>query len=921
MGQFERALDFYATVSKSIVAGQKIDPHLHDSDLIQDLEKLAARIYTGFFTPLEPQSIIIQKGWGEKEISFMGNSAVHPISKQLVAAVADIDAAETDFTVYGHNTHTRYDTDLKGAYSGRGQNPHVLTKGDYVALALVTDDLSWRIHQSDTSHLPPVIVQGWEYWGSLFDDSQFDFDKLGVYFTNTAEETAEILSHYKDSYPSAGQKTKPISDYKISSPLNIFATTDHVKTGHNFVAQAEYKGELRVAHTVVGSYQIPEEQQYSYAGNAWVKMVNIMEIALERGLKDPSGNLNLVANDGGLAAFLMNKKGKFYIDIFNDKKYFPTSAHVMNPILSGPAVELAELYKSAPNFDSVVDATFRKVDDVCAQDKQFKESDLKIFDASIQMSIPLTKFYELYHDFQASHPELDRRNICEHIARVHAICVCDIQQTKMFREAKYNSVPLTTDTEHFLEAVGYPGKSRAQVPEWVKESPNVETYRMMMDAVEAGPSDETVNPSHKAAMRSPRIAVPGMLIGHKGKTHATSDLKKALAEYDINFRLGTSYWQKFNHSAHANLSHDFTDAASFHRKHIRDLLNENDFLYIPSDCEADSPRTELEYLLLVSSAMVQRQVFRKDAPFIIMEKGPFADKVIGVFKALKNMGLIGQKFEHLVKLTDGPAQSAKEINAIMHLIPPAKRTSMHLHEIKTIPMPENFTAVMYCSASNKNANWVPENEQVAYTLAIKGADLKIGGGKEGMMKAAADGYMRGLAHLVSKGIHPKGKLHLIQCDDTVTLEGQYDIPEEYKHLEKYIEKRCYKTIEERRYDLQKSHLPIGAAGGIGTFEELICELIAAHNGEKDFRNYTFHLFSQSGVMPDGNQGRVYDFIDKLMRPVLRHGMINVVRTKEEMIQLVIDEKAKFNAARPVNQPLPTLLPRNDVAVLPGLKIA
>ena len=93
-------------------------------------------------------------------------------------------------------------------------------------------------------------------------------------------------------------------------------------------------------------------------------MVNIMEIALERGLKDPTGQMNLVANDGGLAAFLMNKKGKTYIDIFNDKKYFPTSAHVMNPILSGPAVELAELYKSASNFDSVVDATYRKIDDV-----------------------------------------------------------------------------------------------------------------------------------------------------------------------------------------------------------------------------------------------------------------------------------------------------------------------------------------------------------------------------------------------------------------------------------------------------------------------------------------------------------------------------------------------------------------------------
>lgn len=925
MGQFARVLGFYKTVSKSIVSGDKIAPKDYDSDLIQDLEKLAARMYTGFFTPLEPQSVVSRKGWGVKEISYMGNSAVHPVSKQSVDEAQAINAHETDFTVYGYNIHTRYDVDLQGAYSERGSKPHILTKGDYVALSQVTDDLSWRMSQSDTSKLPPVIIQGRDYWGALFADKEFDFAKLGVYFTNTAEETVQFLSAYKEAYPSADQMTKSIASYKLSSPQNILATTDHVKTGHNFVAQAEYQGEIRVAHTVVGSYQIPEEQQFSYAGNAWVKMVNIMEVALDRGLEDPCRNMNLVVNDGGLAAFLMNKKGKVYIDIFNDREYFPTSAHVMNPVLSGPAVELAELYKSAPNFDSVVDATFRKIDAVCAHDRRFKPSDLKVFDTAIQMSIPLNKFYELYHAFKASHPDVDRRDICERIARIHTVCVCDIQQTKLFRNPQYNSVPLTTDTEHFLEDVAHPGKSRAEVAEWVKDGPNAVTFRMMMDAVAAEPSEATTGVARKAAMRSPRVAVPSMLLGNKGKTNSVRELKRALDQYGINFRLGTSYWQKFNHSAQASMAHDFIDAASFHRKHIRDLLNENDFLYIPSDCVADSPHTALEYLLLVSSAMVQRQVFRKDAPFIIMEKGPFADKVIGVFKALKNMGLIGQKFEHLVKLTDGPAQSAKEINAIMHLIPPAKRQAMNLHEIKSIPMPENYTAVMYCSASNKNANWVSDNEDIAFTLAVNGADLKIGGGKEGMMKAAADGYMRGLAYLEARGIEPKGKLHLIQCNDTVTLEGQYEMPAEYGHLSRFIEKRCYETIEERRYDLQKSHLPIGSAGGIGTFEELICDLIAAHNGEKDFRSHVFHLFSQSGALPNGKVGRVYDFIDDLMRPILPHGMINIHRTKEEMIQLILDEKAKFDGVNPVKQDLPLSqeIPRATAQIIdfPTLKIA
>lgn len=923
MGQFERTLDFYTNVSKSIVCGEKINPSHHDSDLIQDLGNLAARIYTGFSTALEPRAIIIQEGWGEEEIYFMGNSSIHPISKQLVDSTRRIDAHETDFVVYGHSVHTRYDVDLKGAYSARGSKPHVLTtKGDYVSLSQVTDDLAWRMHQSEAYKLPPIIIQGKEQWGALFADETFNYAQLGVYFTNTEEETAQILSAYKETFPSLREDAKPISEYKIATPKNIFATTDHVKTGHNQVAQADYKGETRVAHTVVGSYQIPEEQQYSYGGNAWVKMVNIMQIALERGLEDPTGQMNLVANDGGLGAFLMNDNGDTYIDIFTDKKYFPTSAHVMNPVLTGPAVELAELYKSAPNFDIVAVATYQKVDDVCANDKRFKaDEDLKVFDAAIQMSIPLNVFYDLYHDMQRENPNAGRREICEHIARVYTVSVCDVQQTKLFRKAGYDSVPLTTDTEHFLEAEGHPGKSRAQVPEWVKDGPNAETFRMLMEAVSAEPSVEGAQLANKAVMRSPKIAVPSMLLGNKGKTNAVQELKRELEKYGINSRLGTDYWERFNQRADTSLDSHFKGAASLHRKHIRDLLNENDFLYVPQDCSTDtSPHTQLEFLLLISSAMVQRQVFRKDAPSIIMEKGPFADKVIHIFKSLKNMGLIGQKFEHLVKLTDGPRQSAKEIDAIMGLIPPAKRQPMILPHITTIPMPENFTAVMYCSASNKNADWVPENEEIACTLALLGADLKVGGGKEGMMKAAADGYMKGLAQLVAQGIEPKGKLHLIQCDDTVTLEGEYEIPPQYAHLGKYIEKRCYSTIEERRYDLQKSHLPIGSAGGIGTFEELICELIAAYNGEKDPRTYTFHLFSQTGVMPDGQKRGVYDFIDDLMRPVLRHGMIKINRTKEEMIQLIRDEKAKFDK-EPVKSVPPALQQTAQVIDFPALKHA
>ena len=494
----------------------------------------------------------------------------------------------------------------------------------------------------------------------------------------------------------------------------------------------------------------------------------------------------------------------------------------------------------------------------------------------------------------------------------------------MLKKAQYNSVALSSDTEHFFEAKGHSGKSRAQVPEWVKDGPNAVTFRMMMDAVSAEKSDASADLSRTTKMRSPKIAVPSMLLGNKGKTDSVRELKKELKKLDINFKMDPEYWKRFNHAANDNLTYEFGEAASYHRKNIRDLLSENDFLYIPRDCAPKTSREKLEFLLLVLSAAVQRQVFTKDAPFIIMERGQFATEFMEIFKALKNMGLIGQRIEHLMKITDGPEQSAQEIKAIMHLIPPAKRQAMYLPETKAIPMPDNHTSVMYCSASNNNADWTAQIEDIAEMIALQQQDFKLGGGKEGQMEAGADGYMRGLNKLHAAGIESKGRLHLIQCDATKTLEGNYEIPEHYKHLERYVEKRCYKTIEERRYDLQKSHLTIGAAGGLGTLEEFVCELLAALYGEKDRKTYKFHLFSQSGVKPDGTVGRVYDFMDDLLRPILPHGMVDVIRTKEEMIRLVIDEKAKYDELHPEHaaEKIPLFpLPTAQIIDVPARKIA
>ncbi|HAJ89450.1 MAG TPA: hypothetical protein DCM27_00300 [Rhodospirillaceae bacterium] len=204
--------------------------------------------------------------------------------------------------------------------------------------------------------------------------------------------------------------------------------------------------------------------------------------------------------------------------------------------------------------------------------------------------------------------------------------------------------------------------------------------------------------------------------------------------------------------------------------------------------------------------------------------------------------------------------------------------------------PENYTATIYCSASNKNAVWKTEIESYGRFLALTGIDLKLGGGNDGMMKAAADGYMKGLDQLVNQGKPPKGTLHLIQCDDTVTIEGDYEIPEHFRHLSRYIDRRCYATIEGRRYDLQRSHMSVGGPGGLGTFEEVDCELLAERNGEKKLHLY---LFSQSFPQPDGQIGYVYDYLPKVL-PIDPKN-VHVSHTLGELVVVTHNNLLSFKA--------------------------
>lgn len=908
MKQFLDKLNFFAEASSHIVKGGKINPRGHNPILIQDLEKLAARMYTGFFSPLEPNSLIIQEKWGEKEITDMGLTTSHPRMGGLAREAKAVLASNPNVYVMGNMTAGR----SVAALSQHLNNvPAVLAKGDFVALSEAITEIQYRLNNENNGPFAPLVIQDRKFWGSLFTIEpavMHDLKKSNIFFANDAEGTQAIL---KKNWAPLHEEAQPVSAYKIEKPDNIFASTDQIKTGQNSYASSSYDGAFNVAHTVLGPSRIPVEETKSYSGNALVKMTALMQVANARLRGNETDDTILSVHDGGVSFFLMNDKGERYTDLFTDKKFFPTSAEFMNSILSGPGVELAELYKSSPNFKTVMDALFAKVDDVCKKDPRFKPTDLCGMDTAIQRAIPAKDFFAFYDQYATMYPHLNAEQLCEGIALAHAVTIGESQKITVLREPKFNSEPLSLDTENYIEAEGHPGKSRAQVPEWVRTGPNANSYHMLMEGLGAkSVLGDGQNGFWREGKINIKIAVPGMLSGLSAKdSNDPSELKSYLGKSNIKFRMGTEYWRDFRDVNGSNrAAEEFKHVADSHRQNIRKILESHDFLYIPKDCMPSTPREKEEFLLLISSAMVQRQVLKRHAPYIVMEKGPFADDVIELFKSMKNAGLIGQRFEHLVHLTDGSKESAEVINSIARMTRPTVKQSLKLDNVLKLNEPKNYTVTIYCSASNKNAVWKNDVEEYSYFLALQGADLKLGGGNDGMMKASADGYMRGLAELVSQEKVPQGKLHLIQCKDTVTIEGDYEFPEQYKHLAQYIDRRSYETIEERRYDLQRSHMAVGGPGGLGTFEEIVCEFIAKHNGEKDLNMY---LLSQSYTQPDGQIGYVYDYLPQVLP--LKHEEVHMSHTLGELMKVTNDNIFNAQKRRKAEQAAALGLPSLDVA--------
>ncbi|HNS43868.1 MAG TPA: hypothetical protein PKH37_01415, partial [Alphaproteobacteria bacterium] len=582
-------------------------------------------------------------------------------------------------------------------------------------------------------------------------------------------------------------------------------------------------------------------------------------------------HLNVMTNDGGNAFFMENMEGRRYIDFFSGT-CFPETVDVMNPIQAGPGVELAPL-KQAVGMDTAVTRVFKKAREVCESDPDFTINDLCSFDTSINMSISVGSFFDLFEEMKASGEFGSDEDIIHEIAAYHVFAVGSTQKLGLLEDPRYppNTIEKVAETDHVLLADTEKGLSRAEIPGWYMSGPNVLSFsRLMAQAHGELPSAELGGPADK--LRRIMIGVPQMLTGPSG-TDQYYTMLKHLKDMGVRTRQGPDIWWKFRPDSfvpekrggrHAELSlvRSFDMSARVHRAGVKRLLDDSDVLYIPADTELSGGTAELYHYLLTFSGAVRRQLLLESAPLVIMERGPFADKFIEVVKSLKSVGLVGQKIEDIVTLTNGPEESADAIGKYFERFRPhkieykeEKRRRSRKHEHRGPYMVTGFG-----SAKSTHKEFIEKAYQSAYLFAINGMSLKVGGGNDGVMRALAEGFLRGKQVLRERGHMFPNQIILIQCHETESIEGKYIPSSDIQVLKRDVIHYSYPNIEGRRYDLVQTNLAVDFGGGIGTCEEdLDVQIDVASNSSNSAKKKTRRMiFNQMVKGNNGGQVGIWD---------------------------------------------------------------
>lgn len=858
-----------------------------DSQLNHSMSILSSRMHAAHFISAEPQCYVAAKDYAELDPSYMGDTRFHPANlgafldeaEKIRSTCVKKGQKVIPFEVLGLNWEKRNAWLDDADFQIDTEKAAILASGDFASMQQALSIIRQRMQHPAVHYTAPLVIQNTgHYWDAIFDTQDKHWPqrkamlrKLNIFFTAGAPETANLLAHLP-----FGKKVDPetltfdIADYQgAADPDYAFSTTDAIKFGQTKSVQTQVgaNGKFRQLIDLVGPFPSPAEKSYSFGGNAlWEKYAalyaHICKIGPDKFYDHlvskhgygPADQINFLSHDGGLGFCLETANGARRIDLITEE-LFPNTYHRMNPTQMFPGVELAYL-KRTDGLELSMDRMFKRVDDIVARDARFKREDLRAYDTSLFISGRLDRLLDAARRGEPFDP-----------IRLGLVASFTTQTLEVSRQPKYapghkGGVP---ETEHYL-IVPNSTLTRAQTADWHLQGPNAISFRALRQAIGARDHSSTPQPNiaQKArdnrAVRMGLLGTPEAVIG--SRPSETLKLLKArlLGDYNIATRQGPDYWRAYKEWTDGVMRYAAAEVASnpiynIGKRHLLDASSV--FYYGPMDGRTLTDREKVKSYLTLIKAVVRNQVFN---PLPTVADRTAAAEVLDLIEHKQMLGLIAQKTENLLHVVDGVDEAAEKIASIVREgIPTVTPVTRQFVSDGQVENRECMTMAAYLSATNWNKGLVALVDRMCYLAAVNGANLKLGGGNDGLMKVGADAFLRGKKELADKGYDFPNQLILIQCADTEAIEMLY---------EGGGIARCHPDIDSRMLDIQTNDFTVAGPGGAGSDEEILTDLEARGDGIISTKT-PFVFLSPQMDSPRGPVG-VYDpykvmFSDKYLK--------------------------------------------------------
>ena len=259
--------------------------------------------------------------------------------------------------------------------------------------------------------------------------------------------------------------------------------------------------------------------------------------------------------------------------------------------------------------------------------------------------------------------------------------------------------------------------------------------------------------------------------------------------------------------------------------------------------------------------------------------------ILALIRHKQSAGLIPQQLRDIMTLAKDTEDAAEKIADMARN--GHKRITSVERKFTSNGVSEKRDCMMittYFSATNCSKSLQTQAERLGYLIAANGFSMKFGGGNDGLMKAAAMGFLKGKQELREKGYHFPNQLIAIQCVDTEAIEKPFEIPEGTPEWE--VVARCHRAIEPREGDLQNTGvygMSVVGSGGSGTDEEAFDEFVNRLKGLIDPKTHPLVMFNQQ-IQTGTGQAGVNDPYKQILSPALQEKLnIGWAITPEEVV--------------------------------------